>query len=389
MAVTIAADGFGPQDLPQVYQPPVNLKTSRRQARYDKWRFAGTAVTLNPDGVKVKDAILSLTPHSDSSIGNLKSNEKLEMFAWSVEEQAWEYAPNSLAKSGTVSATLSHFSLYVPVITELGNPVVVPSPAPPLPDKPREVLTDGEIAAAVIVPLLAVAAACFVSYWYLYLREKQPKSPGPLIESSVGFDNTSVVPESIPEPTRVLEMSPVLPDEWYKCTGCESPIKASWPRCPTCRSENKGSGEPVIVDTFVQHDPDAAAAEPSRARTLAYTGTLQEETLSAPQGTEILQAEPPAPPGADQKMLNDFTGICPQCEAPVKSAWKRCPSCKAKILEPGEQPPDAALKAPGIDEVLSYTAEGAAGAIRLEEFTMECSNQGCRAPGIHSQKHAT
>jgi hypothetical protein len=50
-------------------------------------------------------------------------------------------------------------------------------------------------------------------------------------------------------------------DEWYKCTGCESPIKASWPRCPTCRSENKGSGEPVIVDTFVQHDPDAAAAD--------------------------------------------------------------------------------------------------------------------------------
>ena len=313
MAVTIAVDGFGPQDLPQVYQPPVNLKTSRRQARYDKWRFAGTVVTLNPDGVKVKGAILTLTPHSDGSIGNLKSNEKLEMFAWNVEEQAWEYAPNSLASTGTVSATLSHFSQYVPVITELGNPVVVPPPGAP-PEEPKSRgITDGEIAAAVIVPLLAVAAACFALYWYLYLREKQPKSQRPLIESSFGFENTRsapapapapVVPESIPEPAKVLEMSPVLPDEWYKCTGCESPIKASWPRCPTCRFSIKDIGE---LEEIVNLSNEMAAAD----RELVLDGLQQPQSAFQEVNTDVDPA------------LKDFTCTCPQCAAPVKATWNR------------------------------------------------------------------
>lgn len=271
MAVIILADGFKPEELPQVYQPPgpVTLAPARRQARYEKWRFAGTVVTLNPAGLKVKGAILTLTPHSDSSIGNLKSTEKLEMFAWNVEEQAWEYAPGSSARTGTVSATLSHFSAYVPVITELGNPVVVPGPGAPPPDKPKSRgITDGEIAAAVIVPLLAVAAACFALYWLFCKRQKRPVSPGPAIESMIGFDDTVPAPAPAPapagvaaappvpasprqdtsgEPVAMLELPPVLLDQWYKCTGCESPIKSSWPRCPTCRTENKGSGEPVDI----------------------------------------------------------------------------------------------------------------------------------------------
>jgi hypothetical protein len=348
MAVTIAADGFGPQDLPQVYQPPVNLKTSRRQARYDKWRFAGTAVTLNPDGVKVKDAILTLTPHSDSSIGNLKSNEKLEMFAWSVEEQAWEYAPNSLAKSGTVSATLSHFSLYVPVITELGNPVVFPSPGP-LPNKSKSRgTTDGEIAAAVIVPLLAMAAACFVLYWLSCKRQKRPVSPGPLIESSVGFDTdtapapapvqapalspagaaaappVSAIPcrDTCEEPMAMLEMSAVLPDEWHKCTGCESPIKASWPRCPTCRTENKGSGE-LVVRWHMNRSKEVAADH----HELVLDGL--QEPKSAPQEVRVLNAlqeQQRAPEEVIKDVdpaIRDFTGTCPQCAAPVKGTWNR------------------------------------------------------------------
>ena len=129
----------------------------------------------------------------------------------------------------------------------------------------------------------------------------------------------------------------------------------------------------------------------------AYMSHTHTHTHRCPGCMESLHKQEEAGTGSEQVAqphvdLVDVSGFfrsCHSCAAPVKRAWKRCPSCKAKILEPGEQPPDAALKAPGIDEVLSYTAEGAAGAIRLEEFTMECSNQGCRAPGIHSQKHAT
>ena len=331
MAVTIAVDGFGPQDLPQVYQPPGNLKTSRRQARYDKWRFAGSVVSLNPDGVKVKGAILTLMPHSDGSIGNLKSNEKLEVFAWNAEEQAWEYAPNSLAGKGTVSATLSHFSLYVPVITELGNPVLAP-PAGPPPDKSQSKgITDGDIAAAVIVPLLAVAAACFALYRIHCKRQKRPVSPVPLIESSVGFEsNTAPAPataqapapatetagaaaalpvSAIPlrdtskEPVAVLEMSPVLPDEWYKCMGCESPIKASWPRCPTCRTDNKSVGEPLNINL----SQEVAADD----RKLVLDSLPEQQ--SAPH--EMNKDVDPA--------LNDFPCTCPHCAAPVKATWNR------------------------------------------------------------------
>ena len=101
-------------------------------------------------------------------------------------------------------------------------------------------------------------------------------------------------------------------------------------------------------------------------------------------------SEQVAQPHVDLLAISGFCRSCHFCAAPVKREWKRCPGCKAKILEPGEQPPDAA-EAPGTDKVLSYTAEGAAGAmpmvaeaIRIDEFTMECSNPDCRAPGTHA-----
>jgi hypothetical protein len=107
-------------------------------------------------------------------------------------------------------------------------------------------------------------------------------------------------------------------------------------------------------------------------------------------------SEQQAQPNVDLVAISGFFRSCHFCTAPVKREWKRCPGCKAKILEPGERPPDAAFEAPGTDKELSNTAEGAvgampmvAGAIRIEEFTMECSNPDCRAPGIHCQKHAT
>jgi len=454
MSVTIVADGFKPEDLPSEYQPPA---PSRRQARYDKWRFAGTVVTLNPDGVKVRDALLTLTPHTDASIGKLKSNEKMEIFAWNVETQAWEYAPGSTANIGTVSATLSHFSAYVAVITELGDAVTVPPPAePPIDEEPKSRgMNGGEIAAAVIFPLLAVAAACYAFYWYQYKRDQKPRtsSPKPTIESEIGYDDSAAVPARItvapaepaqaapdttpdttPPPAEQLQIPAVLQDEWYKCTGCESPIKSSWPRCPTCRTTNKG-GQPM------QFTADAiATAEQNQSAPVQGAGVRElpgapkdaaqenpKETVALAEAMPVtVVTPPPLGEAASDKALQDFTGVCPQCAAPVKgtwnkcpgcqvplgtqevtdpgvgeaklpadlgavpgffgschqcaapvkSGWKRCPGCKAKVIQPGEQSLE-------VEKPPTYTPDGAASAImavKTEEFTAECSNQDCRAP---------
>lgn len=206
---TIRADGFSAADMPPLMQPTAGQSQRRqlggeilRTTEPDRWSFAGNVVTLNPDGTKCngnEQNTTNLTLRSD--VTELRSNEKLAIYTWDVERAAWKSVPGAKSSnfsvvSNTVKAPLYHFSAYVVVREEYGDPVAVPPPPSSTPAPTEDGLSTGAIVALVLVPLLLLGAG--IAY-YMWLQDQ--KKAGKLqsqasAEAEVGFD----VPEPTPAP---------------------------------------------------------------------------------------------------------------------------------------------------------------------------------------------
>ena len=82
------------------------------------------------------------------------------------------------------------------------------------------------------------------------------------------------------------------------CSKCKAPVKANWPRCPSCKTP---VNQPQSTTDSVQHDKP------------------KEGWVQAPEQTDAMGAP------------------CAHCSAPMKASWARCPGCKTPVA--GEETP--------------------------------------------------
>jgi len=402
--VTIFADGFDPADMPASMQASRRVQARRQTGGSDKvapdrWSFAGNIITLNPDGTKCDGNPQQTTNLTlISNVQALKANEVLTMYTWNVELDAWQEVSGAQSTnfsgvmSNSVKAPLDHFSAYVAVKEEYGDAVAAPVPPPPPAVEEEGGLSPGAIAALVLVPLALLGVFSYYLYQWDQNKRRQAGAKQQAASAEVGFDVPEPpaapapaapavespgepTPQQMLPPAEEAKAEPMVPpteSEWIECMGCKNPIKNTWPRCPTCRTDTSesikaradgdaGAGARDLAIPDLQDEPEnkiAAAAEQAMQPTAEPAPIMSPGELVAKQG---------------------FTGTCHNCQAPVKAEWPRCPGCKAAIVKPGEAIP-AAMASP-----LPAAAAGAMGAmgalpVRTEEFTAECTNPNCRAP---------
>mmetsp|Transcript_7521 Transcript_7521/g.14769 ORF Transcript_7521/g.14769 Transcript_7521/m.14769 type:complete len:289 (+) Transcript_7521:1-867(+) len=140
---------------------------------------------------------------------------------------------------------------------------------------------------------------------------------------------------------------PALGDGLQACWQCDAPVKKEWPRCPACKA-------PVLKDGEKPPEAGAAGGMPG-----ALPSVSEDER-----------------PGTSQSG-GEFSAQCQQCSAPIKPSWTVCPGCKAPT---GQQPAAGAAaggspaQAAAQEEELARLQEEKAAA----GFTKECPN--CSAP---------
>jgi hypothetical protein len=100
------------------------------------------------------------------------------------------------------------------------------------------------------------------------------------------------------------------------CTTCNAPVKLAWPQCPSCRTQLHKLQVPGAMES-PQGAGEAAPRGEMIARQHAVDGTGLPEELTR------------------QRQLLGFRSTCTTCNAPVKPAWPRCPSCRTPLHKMG------------------------------------------------------
>uniref|UniRef100_A0A7S0HN08 EGF-like domain-containing protein n=1 Tax=Hanusia phi TaxID=3032 RepID=A0A7S0HN08_9CRYP len=320
---TVSGDLYDSKDLPPVMQVS------------DVVRFAGDVVDLQPDGMSVKGAVLSLAVAEKALPG-----EVLKVFTFDRDLERWVVVNGSGPDAtGKAAGTLQHFSTYAAMFSKDPNIVVV---------APRASSKAGVIAAAIIVPIMFIGLLVAVYYARLQQAQAGKKKTDAEAEatSEPVYDSSALRSSVIPQASTFDISSVPLPESWINCSACNNPVKSTWPRCPNCRTDIAQAPRPEgsdLVATLGYDHPEISEA----AAGVDSASALSAQTLVEQQG---------------------FGGICHQCSAPVKLSWPRCPGCKAKILRPGE----TVESAPAQAFVSSMSQQDVMG------FSAECVN--CKAP---------
>ena len=324
--VTIFADTYNTSDLPPGMQRYPSSASARRQCSAQDWlggwRFAGPVSQLTPSATTVNNnpkkntrLTLKTTP---GVADTMLASEVLCMYTYNVEARRWQKVPGSYGVntgSGSfaapsfgqaVAANLTTLGYYVPVIEGRDAVIVTPD------EEPYKV-PDGVIAAAVVVPVVLLAAAAFA-----YKRHQDKKKADaaakakaePVIESEVGFDASAAARAGTTPGARPEAEPEAEPEEdaWQTCTGCQNPVRASWPRCPKCRTK------------IEKEAVDAGAAE-------------TRELAAGVGGEETRPREAPAVEAKDSEEWIE----CSECKNPIKMSWPRCPTCRTDTSKKKEE----------------------------------------------------
>jgi hypothetical protein len=274
-----------------------------------------SATTVNNNPKKNTRLTLKTTP---GVADTMLASEVLCMYTYNVEARRWQKVPGSYGVntgSGSfaapsfgqaVAANLTTLGYYVPVIEGRDAVIVTPD------EEPYKV-PDGVIAAAVVVPVVLLAAAAFA-----YKRHQDKKKADaaakakaePVIESEVGFDASAAARAGTTPGARPEAEPEAEPEEdaWQTCTGCQNPVRASWPRCPKCRTK------------IEKEAVDAGAAE-------------TRELAAGVGGEETRPREAPAVEAKDSEEWIE----CSECKNPIKMSWPRCPTCRTDTSKKKEE----------------------------------------------------
>ena len=142
------------------------------------------------------------------------------------------------------------------------------------------------------------------------------------LPSSTSFASESPIAFGTPEGVQVTEV--------IYCHSCKAPMKANWERCPGCKTpapldsstmsvavhQNKRTPEPNQPSKLISNTQES----PQQGQ---HSGTKAgADTLLVPGSAEKLQ---------QQRHSLGFSLTCANCNAPIKPAWPRCPSCRTPV----------------------------------------------------------
>jgi len=117
------------------------------------------------------------------------------------------------------------------------------------------------------------------------------------------------------------------------CSNCKAPMKRTWDRCPGCKTPATASLAPTL-QVQLQGDLGYLLQVPGAMESPRGAGE------AAPRGEMIARQHAVDGTGLPeeltrQRQLLGFRSTCTTCNAPVKPAWPRCPSCRTPLHKMG------------------------------------------------------
>lgn len=168
--------------------------------------------------------------------------------------------------------------------------------------------------------------------------------------------------------------------DFQECRGCSNPVKSTWSRCPTCQTSLGGTARSVAPSAAPKIPPGWAACpscqKPVKSTWVRCPGCQRPGSTAVVAPSAVPQPTP-NPSVASAAPLQPGWKGCPSCKKPVRDAWPRCPA-PIKGADANKSTVEASVisyKPP-----TPNTTTAASSLMQASGFQTSCTNLACRAP---------